>query len=517
MSHPPVESKDVLDTVWALSLARLIAETLDTTVPESAMLDDLVEALAVRLPGRAVVLLTAAPEAPELVAAIPSAPWAGPLPRLLALTPEEGAAAGLAPEAYAQASAPRPYCKGSVSSARVPLAGPALSGLLCLEREQVDGAAAATEDERVCRYLAGVLSVALAAYRSRQRERNDALRVRQGIDQGDVLVFLTDGEGRLVFSNRALEQITGFPAQELVGRSVRQWVGVEGQSGLASAVDKARSGHAVRGKEVRLPLATGGRVLAIFSVSPVVGADLQVEGAVGVGLSRRQLAALSMRVEIQAVRRAELLGEVAARVSTAASELGPLGAAADPEALSALTARLTHLAAGLETLLHRKTAPFRPVSLNVSVEGALQDVGEEISAHQARVRTVLAGDLPEVQGDPARLRLAFAHLVRNACQALGEHGGRLTVRTWDNRDGTVGLSVADQGVGMDEQWVSRIFQPFVSRPRSAGRLGLGLTVVQDAVEEHDGSLVVDSEQGEGTVVTVTLPVHSVPGPEDKSA
>lgn len=517
MSQPPPESKDVLDTVWALSLARQIAETLETVAPEREVLDELVEALAARLPGRAVVLLSAAPERPDLQGVATSASWAHPPPRLLSLTPAEGVAAGLDSGAYVQVASPKPYCDQSVTSARVPLSGPGVSGLLCLERERVEGTDEADDDERVCRYLAGVLSATLAAFRVRQQERVGGQRVLRGIEQADPLVFLADGEGRLIFSNRAVEQITGFRAQDLGGRSVRDWVGDVAPNGLVTAVDKARSGHVVRGQEVRLPLSTGGRVLAIFSVSPVVGTDLQVEGVVGVGLSRRQLAALSMQVETQAVRRAELLGEVTRRVSTAASELEALGSSPAAEGVDKVASRLGRLAAGLGAILHAQTAPSRPVSLNGLVEGALEVVGEEISAHQARVRTVLAGDLPEVQGDPERLRLAVSHLLRNACQALGDQGGRVTLRTWDNRDGTVGLSVADNGVGVEEQWVARIFGPFVSRPRSAGRLGLGLTVVQDAVEEHDGSIVVDSEEGEGTVVTVTLPVRSVHRSEEQSA
>jgi len=517
MSETPREPKDVLDVVWALSLARQVAEAVQTAAPEPDVVDDLVEGLAARLPGRAVALMTATPDQPALGAAAASGSWAGRPPRLLSLTPAEGAAAGLDPEAYVQASSPKPYCAGSVTSARAPLSGPGISGLLCLERAQVLGAEETAADELVCQYLVGVLSAALAQYRARQEERARAQKVVRGVEQADPLVFLVDEDGKLVFSNRAVEQITGFRARDLARRSVRDWVGEGQPDGLIAAVDKARSGHVVRGQEVRLPLSTGGRVLAIFSVSPVVGADLQVEGVVGVGLSRRQLAALSMQVETQAVRRAELLGEVTRRVSEAAGELGGDGCSADTDTVARVASSLERLAAGLSAVVHTSSNPTRSLSMNLMVEGALEVVAEEISLHGARVRTALAGDLPEVQGDSERLRLAVAHLIRNACQALGDEGGRLSVRTWDNRDGTVGLSVSDDGVGVQQEWLGRIFQPFFSRPESAGRLGLGLTVVQDVVKEHDGSIVVDSEEGEGTVVTVTLPVRSVHRPEDKPA
>jgi len=127
-----------------------------------------------------------------------------------------------------------------------------------------------------------------------------------------------------------------------------------------------------------------------------------------------------------------------------------------------------------------------------------------ISERGVRVRTALAGELPDILGLPGRLERAVANLLVNACQAGGK---RSTARTWDNRDGTIGISVADSGEGIGEERLAQVMFPSCTARPDGQSIGLGLAVVQDAVDVHDGTVDIDSSEGEGTVVTITLPVR----------
>jgi two-component system sensor histidine kinase PilS (NtrC family) len=118
----------------------------------------------------------------------------------------------------------------------------------------------------------------------------------------------------------------------------------------------------------------------------------------------------------------------------------------------------------------------------------------------------LSLDTPDdlvVLGEEHLLRQLFWNLSLNAIQAMPE-GGELRI-TAESRSGMVVLTWQDTGVGMDPDIRRRAFEPFVtSQPNGTG---LGLAVVYAAVEDHGGSIDIDSTPGKGTTVTVELPAQ----------
>jgi two-component system sensor histidine kinase AtoS len=120
----------------------------------------------------------------------------------------------------------------------------------------------------------------------------------------------------------------------------------------------------------------------------------------------------------------------------------------------------------------------------------------------------LDGDFPAVNGDETLLRQAFLNLLRNARQAVRavrEDEGEVRVRGAVSDDGRVGLEISDNGVGIEEQNLDRIFLPFFTT-REEGT-GLGLALVQKIILSHNGTIQVNSRPGEGTSFRITLPPH----------
>ncbi len=103
-------------------------------------------------------------------------------------------------------------------------------------------------------------------------------------------------------------------------------------------------------------------------------------------------------------------------------------------------------------------------------------------------------------GDGDQLRIAFGNLIRNARDAMPQ-GGRLAI-SGRAIDGTVEVSVADTGIGIEAKNLTRIMEPLYST--KARGLGLGLAIVRSIVEKNQGSLRVDSQPGKGTTFTVRL-------------
>lgn len=119
-------------------------------------------------------------------------------------------------------------------------------------------------------------------------------------------------------------------------------------------------------------------------------------------------------------------------------------------------------------------------------------------------------NLPDVSGDPRQIELLVSNLVANAMK-YGTTGTPVTVAMDATPSGSmVALSVSDQGEGIPPEHIPRLTERFYrvdsGRSRSVGGTGLGLSLVKHIVERHRGHLEIRSKVGEGTTVTVRLPV-----------
>jgi two-component system sensor histidine kinase HydH len=110
---------------------------------------------------------------------------------------------------------------------------------------------------------------------------------------------------------------------------------------------------------------------------------------------------------------------------------------------------------------------------------------------------------PVCMGDAGMLRQMFLNLFMNALQAMQE-GGRLAVRLRPEQLGIIRVEVEDSGIGIPSENLGRIFDPFFTTHEKG--TGLGLALVHQIVEKHQGRITADSEFGKGTRFTIWLPV-----------
>jgi signal transduction histidine kinase len=119
--------------------------------------------------------------------------------------------------------------------------------------------------------------------------------------------------------------------------------------------------------------------------------------------------------------------------------------------------------------------------------------------------SVDAADIGTYRLDPGRFKQVLYNLIGNAIK-FTEAGGLVTVRLWaDEEAGTIGLEVADTGMGIPPEDLDRIFMPFEqSTPRNGGA-GLGLAITQRILDAQGGGVTVTSQPGDGSAFRVTLP------------
>lgn len=141
----------------------------------------------------------------------------------------------------------------------------------------------------------------------------------------------------------------------------------------------------------------------------------------------------------------------------------------------------------------------RPAEL---IQESLRFLQPEIERAGVEVRLDLRADLPVMPLDADQMKQAFYNLIRNACQAMSG-GGTLTIHG-SFTDFEVRLSFEDTGKGISPEQMGRLFQPF-STTRPTGT-GLGLLIVRRIVREHGGEIDIESRAGQGTRVSLWLPL-----------
>lgn len=172
------------------------------------------------------------------------------------------------------------------------------------------------------------------------------------------------------------------------------------------------------------------------------------------------------------------------------------------------------------------TPSFAPLKLENIIDRTLLLLADQILEKKARLNVRHGFDQPLIQGDEIMLQHAFFNLCLNALEALHE-GGELTIQTcWSFRsptclknecigasaagpDGGVTVAIRDNGCGIDPAALVRIFNPFYTT--KSNRKGLGLSISHRIIEQHYGSIYVESAQGTGTTFLVCLPTVQLEG------
>jgi two-component system, cell cycle sensor histidine kinase and response regulator CckA len=179
--------------------------------------------------------------------------------------------------------------------------------------------------------------------------------------------------------------------------------------------------------------------------------------------------------------------------------------------------RGTALVSRLMKYGRKQDAQIRPVQINELVNAALELVRPLLKS-EVGVRTHLSNHLPDVQADSCQLEQVLVNLILNALDAMPD-GGELSFCTQlvsgdaipggndEKKKQFVLVTVADTGVGIPENHLPNIFEPFsTTKPIGVGT-GLGLSSARLIVHQHNGHIKVQSVPGAGTKFSIYLPVH----------
>jgi signal transduction histidine kinase len=166
--------------------------------------------------------------------------------------------------------------------------------------------------------------------------------------------------------------------------------------------------------------------------------------------------------------------------------------------------RIARLIRGMQDFYRPTRGEITETDLHEAIDTVLMLCRKDLTVRAIRVDTRYGEDVPKVRAVPDQIKQVVLNLLNNARDALGD-GGTIEIETEVQAD-RVRLHFRDTGVGIDNQDLKYIFEPFFSTKTASNGTGLGLSITQSIVRRHGGEIEVESVVGQGTHFTVSLPI-----------
>lgn len=346
------------------------------------------------------------------------------------------------------------------------------------------------------------------------KERGFLEAVFQSIQEGLMVI---DNAGKLLYANRAAEQITGIDASQR-GRSILRTLREWDWEHLLDTSDDVNGWSQLITREVEITYPEH-RFISIYAV-PLLGQDSPDKEVLVIlrdvtrdrqqevsNLESERYNAIKMLAAGVAHEIGNPLNAITIHLQLLAREIRDL----PPESRDSLS-ELVDVAqtevSRLDTIITqflRAVRPAKPVLVPEHPEEVLQDtlrlLKTECENRRIAVSIDIPSSVPSVLLDRSQIKQVFFNLFKNALEAMPD-GGNLKV-VFGSTDGFVDISIIDNGQGIPIEELGRIFEPYHTTKTKG--TGLGLMIVKRIIEDHGGEIEVASKPGAGTCFKIRLP------------
>lgn len=354
------------------------------------------------------------------------------------------------------------------------------------------------------------------------------------VESATDAIISFDLQGNVVSWNHGAREIYGYSEDDVLSRSAGFLAGPDGREHLMECIRSTLDGRAGESREMTFCKADGEQI-------PVEASFSQIRDSRGdlVGLSLISQDLSEKKKMIEVLVQSEKLAEIGRMGSGIVHEIKnpltsimmmsgimtsdeklPEKARRYADIIEKESQRILRLSRNILSFARPKKAEMKAVDLNGLLQETLELAEYELKKAKVRLEEELDADLPSVRGDGEKLKQVFLNIVTNAAHAM-EGGGRLSVTTssgpvepaghGENRIGAVGkdravrVVFADDGPGVPEEILDKIFEPFFSTKGEGKGTGLGLYISRNIILEHDGVISAASREGAGTRFTIALP------------
>jgi PAS domain S-box-containing protein len=345
------------------------------------------------------------------------------------------------------------------------------------------------------------------------------------------IFYICNEKLELIRWNKSFETTSGYSAEELRGRSLFSFFADEDQALIRQRIEERKKQVVDAPLELYALAKNGARIPFLFSSSIFTVDGTTYLIGTGVDISDRK----KIEQELQQARKMEAIGTLAGGIAHDFNNI--LSAIIGYTELSRLETDPASRLGGFLDGIHQAAIRARDLVQQILIFSRKQDnslVPMQVApvVHEAlrlirsslpstiTIRTRIDAKNAMILADPTRIHQVTVNLCTNAYQAIDEGPGTMEV-TLDTivldtggrirgkglpPGGYVRLQVRDDGPGMNEETLQRIFEPYFTTKETGKGTGLGLALVDSIVKEHRGAVTVESKSGSGTAFTVYLPL-----------
>lgn len=337
-------------------------------------------------------------------------------------------------------------------------------------------------------------------------------------------LITTNEHNQISVVNHAAEVILGYNAVALSGRDIKKTLPEEWNQLVAYSLPN----NPVIEREIEYLSGSGQSIPLSISIARIANNNGRFLGNVFIFRDMREVRQLQ-----EEIRRKEKLAAIGSLAAGVAHEIrNPLSsikgfakyfegrseAGSEEQALAKVMAkevdRLNRVITELLELVRPSDLRIQQVNINEVVEHSLHLIRQDAESKNIAIEFTPNQTLPSVAMDPDRFTQALLNLYLNAIQAIGSDG-RLTVEVSQTNESDIQVIVKDSGKGINPDDLTNIFHPYFTT-KAAGT-GLGLTIVQKVIEEHNGKVSVTSNRHQGTQFNMVIPLSYQRSQADKSA
>ncbi len=337
------------------------------------------------------------------------------------------------------------------------------------------------------------------------------------VECANDLVISLDSDGRIVTWNRAAEDISGITAEQVKGQFLLSLCAIAQQSVMAELLRRLARGKSVQNTEVNLLTASSQEVPIAWNCSPMRDDAGKVVGIVAVGrdLTERR------RLEAQLSHSAKMasLGVMAGGIAhEVRNPLGIISASAQLllerpddarlrsqglEKIYAATQRASLIIENLLKFARPQDSREKETDIRAVLEETLALLTHQMTLQKVTLKRAFQ-QLPHIYANPELLQQVFTNLILNACNAMPQ-GGTLTIATQASGQEEIFVRFSDSGQGIPQEHLPMIFDPFFTTMPVGKGTGLGLSICYSIISQHQGTIEVESQVGQGSTFTVRLP------------
>lgn len=371
-------------------------------------------------------------------------------------------------------------------------------------------------------------------------KRNEELyKINQALEQSESIIFMTDKEGKFEYVNQKFQEITGYSSKDVMGKSTnilssgekargyyqKLWATISsGEAWFGELHNVKKNGEFYWCRETIYPVRQGNRITGYVGIQVDISHEKELEN---LNSSLKQKLYEQDKVASIGLMSSGIVHEINNPLSFIHGNIKfMLDLLSDVNALDEddfvdLIEALQDVDKGVEQIKTIASSLKKYIFKGNEDEKEIVNLVEEIqtilviSKNEYKYHATVQFDYNEgvdykIQGFASKLKQVFMNLVINAAHAIGslerENLGLIHIELINAKKQVI-VKVSDNGCGMTPETIERIFEPFYTTKGEGVGSGLGLSLVRHIIEDdHQGTILCDSEPGHGTTFTLKLPI-----------